>query len=617
MACTQGDDWRDEIRSVAMILTSGGWRICTGALVNNTAEDGTQYFLTANHCLGGETSWIFMFNYQSPFCTNSNGPTTDTVQGAILRATNTASDFALLELTEEIPDDYEVYYAGWNREDVAAESAVGIHHPSGDIKKISVENQAVISDRYLGNSGVTASHWKVSDWDEGTTEGGSSGSPLYDPQHRVIGQLHGGYAACGNNSADWYGKFAMSWDYGSSSSSRLNDWLDPLGTDPLNLDGWNPGSGLRLGLDEMELRGDTDGDGLAEPGETIQLAFRLINNGNEDLSGVTGVLSCSNEWITVTQANSNWSSIPVDDVAWCNTEFELSLSGDGPSVLDTDLLLTLSDGDMECAVSAEFSIGRVTLYTEDLEGDTSAWTHEAAEGWGDNWHLSTEESASPDHAFKCGSTTTGNYASNLDALLLSPEYLLSENCRLHFQHRMEAEASGMYADSAYDGGLLELRDAEGVWQQLFPDVGAYTHGIRGTNTGPFDGGTACWSGTTSWQESSVDLSEWDGQLVQFRFRFGSDANTADEGWYIDDLLIDGAPLGAQVQPVEDLLLTPQRNGTVLLSWGAAQSASSYRIDVCYNMGGDWLPLAETEACEWVVRQQEGVHLYRVVSLSAE
>ena len=39
-----------------------GFAVCTGALVNNTAENGTPYFLTANHCLGNPNTWVYYFN---------------------------------------------------------------------------------------------------------------------------------------------------------------------------------------------------------------------------------------------------------------------------------------------------------------------------------------------------------------------------------------------------------------------------------------------------------------------------------------------------------------------------------------------------------------------------
>ena len=90
VACSEALEWQDEIRSVAMILTSGGSRICTGSLVNNASQDLTPYFLTANHCLGGNNSWIFMFNYESPSCANQNGPTNMTLSGSSLLANSSS-----------------------------------------------------------------------------------------------------------------------------------------------------------------------------------------------------------------------------------------------------------------------------------------------------------------------------------------------------------------------------------------------------------------------------------------------------------------------------------------------------------------------------------------------
>src|SRR5690606_26258819 len=115
-----------------------------------------------------------------------NGTTAQTVSGSSLRARRNASDFMLFELSVQPPASYEVYYAGWSNVDVAASSAVAVHHPAGDVKKISFENDALFSDGYFGSSGND--HWRVDDWDDGTTEGGSSGSPLFDQNHRVIGQ---------------------------------------------------------------------------------------------------------------------------------------------------------------------------------------------------------------------------------------------------------------------------------------------------------------------------------------------------------------------------------------------------------------------------------------------
>ena len=226
--CPEGAGWQDQKRGVAMILLSNGSRWCSGSLVNNTAEDLTQYFLTANHCLSGSANWIFMFNYESPGCTSTDGPTWMTVQGSTLRASSANSDFALVEIAETIPDSFSVYYNGWSTSNTAASSAVGIHHPAGDVKKISFEYDPL---QHSGN------YWRVTDWNDGTTEGGSSGSPLFNPDHEIVGQLYGGFAACNNDDWDEYGKFGVSWDAGANASSRLEDWLDPGNTGATSLAG--------------------------------------------------------------------------------------------------------------------------------------------------------------------------------------------------------------------------------------------------------------------------------------------------------------------------------------------------------------------------------------------
>jgi len=117
--CPSGYSWSDEKRSVALVITSNGTRWCSGSIMNNVRQDLTPYFLTADHCNDGFTAvWVIMFNYESPSCTNLDGPLNYTISGAKLKAGSSATDFCLVELNEAIPDSYYVHYSGWNAVDV-------------------------------------------------------------------------------------------------------------------------------------------------------------------------------------------------------------------------------------------------------------------------------------------------------------------------------------------------------------------------------------------------------------------------------------------------------------------------------------------------------------------
>jgi hypothetical protein len=238
--CPEASGWEKQARSVAMIVTSGGTRLCTGALINNVRQDLTPYLLTADHCLGAsgsENDWIFLFGYESPDCSDTDGPLDISLTGSTLIANNLASDFALLLIDESPPQDYGLYYAGWDVSGVPVDSAVCIHHPRGDIKKFSLERHPLTVSTYEGDPGSGLTHLRVEDWDVGTTEGGSSGAPLFDPSGRIVGQLHGGDAACTNDLPDWFGRTAISWNEVPLDSRRLRPWLDPDNTGVLSLNG--------------------------------------------------------------------------------------------------------------------------------------------------------------------------------------------------------------------------------------------------------------------------------------------------------------------------------------------------------------------------------------------
>ena len=247
--CPEGNNWQNQKRGVVRIQVKkqSGSFWCSGSVVNNTRDDRTPYVLTADHCGAGATAsdiekWIFYFNYEATACINPpDPPAPKSITGAVMKAHGgnsgmNGSDFFLVLLNQDIPESYNVFFNGWSRTDSSSPSGVGIHHPEGDVKKISTYDKPLTTSNWNGNAYL--SHWKVK-WiatpnGHGVTEGGSSGSPIFDNMGHLVGTLTGGDSACDSASLDkpdYYGKFSWSWDKnGSDSASVLKYWLDPDST---------------------------------------------------------------------------------------------------------------------------------------------------------------------------------------------------------------------------------------------------------------------------------------------------------------------------------------------------------------------------------------------------
>lgn len=239
--CYQDSTIQKVKNSVVRLIVKGN-ELCTGVLVNNSQYDGTPYLLTANHCIGSSTvasNSIFYFGYESPTCNGPDGSVSKSISGSTLKATTKRLDFSLVELSVTPPYTFKPYYAGWNIDTSNIDNTISIHHPSGDVKKISFDDDPPVVGNFGGGYDYN-SHWHIKRWEVGTTEGGSSGGPLFDQNCRVIGNLTGGSAECGNSVDDYFTMISRAWADYPESINQLKAWLDPLKSENLSIDGFDP-----------------------------------------------------------------------------------------------------------------------------------------------------------------------------------------------------------------------------------------------------------------------------------------------------------------------------------------------------------------------------------------
>lgn len=213
----------NEVRSVFWYRVDGF--ASTGALLNQPVgeRDIEPLFLTARHSISTSNSnplaptldlntCVFFFNFSSPA---TQSPCSTGVQsglqtryehpsqGATLIERDYYYDLALLEMNDNPPPQFNVYYAGWSAQLVNVSiNAYSIHHPEIDIKSA---NKTI----GVGSTLVGGNPRYIIYWLNGLNEHGSSGSPLFDNYGYVIGALSGGISGCTVPGPDYYGKLKM------------------------------------------------------------------------------------------------------------------------------------------------------------------------------------------------------------------------------------------------------------------------------------------------------------------------------------------------------------------------------------------------------------------------
>ncbi|PID87790.1 MAG: hypothetical protein CSB06_03245 [Bacteroidia bacterium] len=527
-ACFKDSGWNKEIRSVCMLVT-GGNGFCTGTLINNTLQNRTPYVLTAAHCYDPKlgripSDMIFMFNYESETCSNPiKIPSHNDISGSVLTAKNNYGDFMLLRLNHTPPPDYNVYYAGWSLDETPPDSVLCIHHPAGDIKKISIDEQKIESDidpegEFPGDS----IYWKVI-WDQNTTtEGGSSGSALFNPQHLIIGQLHGGFASCSAlKEPDWFSKFTIAWDKGSTPSERLKDHLNPNNIPVTQQTGLDPNIKYPNDCQLLSVYSDT----VYTDTTYLVPVFTIKNNGTNTLSSFHLIYEINNNRYKKIWTGSLNSG---EEIKWKPSESIFLSQGKYQLTSYTELPNNQEDQN---------------TYNDTVRKNISVYESIIREDFENNpiWHLSGEFEigkpqaqggssgiSDPSSAFQgenilgCDLTGKGNYPGDYEPDISKEDNFAQSpviDCRnfdkvyLSFQQYLGIE------ESSKDKAIIEIYSGN-RWKEIEQNT---TESV-----------------SSNWEKNIIDISqEASNRKILLRFSHISDSDNQYCGWNIDQLQIYG------------------------------------------------------------------------------
>jgi hypothetical protein len=311
-----------------------------------------------------------------------------------------------------------------------------------------------------------------------------------------------------------------------------------------------------------------DGDGYAEPGESVRLRFPLRNLNGSPSPPLYAKVTAIDAFTTITAGDSiDYGSIgAAQSDSGTVVEVTVNLTPDPTGAgyryeVYGTAGLALSD-------TVQVLLGSNAGICDDFEGTAQRWYGTATGCTTRNeWHRETGVNHTPGvgaaWAWKLGPVgTVGSYSRPQDSRLVSqPIRLAGSADTLAFWQRYGTQMGT-------DGLSVEIStDAGATWSLLHP-VPDY----------PF---IDKWTGTqAAFAQARVPLTGYSG-VVQLAFRFRAQLSGGGIGWWIDDVVVTGdatcATTGTEVIPLE-----------------AEYDAARSRVVVRWDLGGAGLSTVDID-----------------------
>jgi hypothetical protein len=330
-------------------------------------------------------------------------------------------------------------------------------------------------------------------------------------------------------------------DNGSPPLSATNSFTVFVNSNPL----------IVLDSTSLVAEGCLPTNNAIDPGETVTVLFSLKNTGQGNTTNLLVTLLQTNGVVSPSGPQS--FGVLVAGGAATSQPFTFGSTGVCGGTITANLQLQDNSANLG-TIAVSFQLGTMsTILTQNFDSVTApnlpaGWTTSAT-GVQSNWTTQTTvRDTLPNAAFSADATNVG-----LNELVSPPIPLPAGASHLIFRNNYDLEQGP--GTTAYDGGVLEIK----VGTNAFLDIltaggsfvsGGYTHTISSSYSNPLAGRQA-WSGNSGgFITTLVNLpATTENQIVQFRWRCGTDNGNGNSGWRIDSIGIAGYACCANHAPI--------------------------------------------------------------------